>query len=128
MATELTGKLRHWIQLAQVHSWYVREPGLELEEAVNVCRSSAETGTQGHALWLCVERGTETWEREAMPQVKWTPLTSDHRLSTLLSAGTFVSAMGWLCTKFLSSVSCLILLWVTGSGKSPPLIHSFINH
>ncbi|XP_076798430.1 interleukin-4 receptor subunit alpha isoform X2 [Arvicanthis niloticus] len=25
--------------------------------------------------------------------------------------------MGWLCTKFLASVSCLILLWVAGSGS-----------
>lgn len=43
-----------------------------------------------------------------------------HSPTLFFSSGTFASPMGWLCTKFLSSVSCLILLWVSGSGKSPP--------
>lgn len=84
MATEPTGKLRHWVQLAQVHSWYVREPGLELEEAVNVCHSSAGTGTQGHALWLCVERGTETWKSEGHATSEMDP--TDLRSSSVHSS------------------------------------------
>lgn len=34
--------------------------------------------------------------------------------------------MGCLGPGLAFPVSCLILVWAAGSGKSPPLIHSFI--
>lgn len=35
--------------------------------------------------------------------------------------------MGRLCSGLTFPVSCLILVWVGGSGKSPTPIHSFIG-
>lgn len=35
--------------------------------------------------------------------------------------------MGWLRSRLMFPVSWLILVWVAGSGKSPPLIHSLIH-
>jgi hypothetical protein len=52
-------------------------PQLSWDRRIEVCSRA-----------LCAE-GTETWGREAMTQMKWTPLTQDQHLPTLLSAGTF---------------------------------------
>ncbi|XP_060222856.1 interleukin-4 receptor subunit alpha isoform X2 [Meriones unguiculatus] len=52
--------------------------------------------------------------------------------SQTLPCSTSVSPMGWLCIKFLSSVSCLVSLWVAGCGSikvlgEPTCFSDYIN-